>query len=137
MIAPHNLPTEDKRLEVIDSLRFLSEQADKQLEDIASITARFCEVPIVLVSIVKKDTQEFFVNHGLAVQSTSREVSFCGHAILQDDVSVVEDAHADGRFSDNPLVTGEPNISFYAGYPIRVKGQKIGTLCIIDKKPRY
>lgn len=136
MIAPLNLPSENKRLEVINSLSFLSEQADKQLEDIASITARFCEVPIVLVSIVKKDTQEFFVNHGLAGQSTSREVSFCGHAILQDEVFVVEDAHPDERFSDNPLVTGEPNISFYAGYPIRVKGQKIGTLCMIDQKPR-
>lgn len=136
MIAPLNLPTENKRLEVINSLGFLSEQADKQLEDIASITARYCEVPIVLVSIVKKDTQEFYVNHGLAAQSTSREVSFCGHAILQDGVFIVEDAQNDVRFSDNPLVTGEPNISFYAGYPIRIKGQKIGTLCMIDQKPR-
>gem|GEM_PF-527180 len=136
MIAPLKLPNENKRLEVIDSLGFLSEQADKQLEDIASITARFCEVPIVLVSIITKDTQEFYVNHGLSVNSTSREISFCGHAILQDEVFVVEDANKDIRFNDNPLVTGDPNISFYAGYPMRVKGQKVGTLCMIDQKPR-
>lgn len=133
--APH-LPEEQKRLEVIDSLEFLTGQADKQMEDIASLTAKFCEVPIVLVSVVKKDVQEFYLNHGLGAKSATREVSFCAHAIHQDKVFVVEDAKKDQRFFDNPLVTGEPHISFYAGYPITVRGQKIGTLCMIDQKPR-
>lgn len=136
MIHALQLPEEQKRLEVIDSLEFLTGQADKQMEDIASLTAKFCEVPIVLVSIVKKDTQEFYVNHGLGTRSTSREVSFCAHAIHHDAVFVIEDANKDQRFHDNPLVTGDPHISFYAGYPITVRGQKIGTLCMIDQKPR-
>lgn len=133
--APH-LPEEQKRLEVIDSLEFLTGQADKQLEDIASLTAKFCEVPIVLVSVVKKDIQEFYLNYGLEVQSTTREVSFCGHAIHQDHVFIVEDAQKDERFFDNPLVTGYPNVVFYAGYPLQIRGQKVGTLCMLDRKPR-
>ncbi|MDX5321076.1 MAG: GAF domain-containing sensor histidine kinase [Bacteroidota bacterium] len=136
MLAPGIPLNETERLAILESLNFLDDQADQQLHDIATLTSKFCEVPIVLVSIVKQDTQEFYVNHGLSAQSTSREVSFCGHAILQDKVFVVEDASHDERFQDNPLVTGDPNISFYAGYPIRVKGQKIGTLCMIDQKPR-
>lgn len=136
MVAPELPVNEDLRLEIVESLKFLSSQADQQLNDIASLTSKFCDVPIVLVSIIKKDTQEFFVNHGLNVDQTSREVSFCGHAILQDNLFVVPDSSKDDRFKDNPLVTGYPYVNFYAGIPLNVKGQNIGTLCLIDHKPR-
>ena len=94
-------------------------------------------VQIALVSIVDTNRQWFKSCDGLDASETSREISFCGHAILGDDIFLVPDAALDERFSDNPLVTGEPNIRFYAGCPLRMaNGSKLGTLCIIDRQPR-
>jgi diguanylate cyclase (GGDEF)-like protein len=94
-------------------------------------------VPISLVSLVDSERQWFKSVQGLNVRETPREVSFCGHAILGDDLFVITNTLLDRRFVDNPLVTGEPNIRFYAGSPLKVlNGSRLGTLCIIDQEPR-
>ena len=91
----------------------------------------------MLISLVDENRQWFKSCDGLDASETSREISFCGHAILGDDIFLVPDAALDERFSNNPLVTGEPHIRFYAGCPLRMaNGSKLGTLCIIDRQPR-
>jgi diguanylate cyclase (GGDEF)-like protein len=110
---------------------------EERFDRIARITQRLFDVPISLVSIVDENRQWFKSHLGLDVRETPREVSFCGHAILGEEIFVVEDSLKDERFRDNPLVTGEPKIRFYAGCPIRdSKGLPLGTLCILDNKPR-
>lgn len=97
---------------------------------------RIFAVEICLISLVDSNRQWFKSKQGLEACETSREVSFCGHAILNEQIFIVEDTLLDPRFSDNPLVTGAPFIRFYAGCPIHTPaGYRIGTLCIIDKKP--
>ncbi|MBI1222651.1 MAG: GAF domain-containing protein [Bacteroidetes bacterium] len=136
MIKPELLPDENERQELIDSLSFLKDQADQQVKDIVDLTSKFCDVPIVLVTVITEDRQDRYIHYGLDGSSDARDESFCGHTIMQNDLMEVENAHMDARFVDNPLVIGDPNIVFYAGRPIWVKGHKIGALCIIDRKPR-
>ncbi len=94
-------------------------------------------VPICLISLVDTDRQWFKSQCGLPNTSeTSREVSFCSHAILQDDIFEVTDAWADPDFLDNPLVTGEPHVRFYAGHPLKMQnGHNVGTLCLLGRRP--
>ena len=95
------------------------------------------EVPIATITFVDRDRQWMKSQFGLDLFETPRDVSFCGHAILQDDIMVVRDVNQDERFIDNPLVTGEPYIRFYAGAPLKLpNGHNVGTLCLIDSKPR-
>jgi diguanylate cyclase (GGDEF)-like protein len=105
---------------------------------LAQIAAEYFKVPISLVSLVDADRQWFKASKGLAATETPRVASFCAHAILRpDEVMVVENASLDPRFADSPLVCGDPSIRFYAGAPIRAEnGQALGTLCILDRKPR-
>lgn len=98
---------------------------------------RLYDVPIALVSLVDENRQWFKSCIGLEVCETPRDISFCGHTILGNDIFVIPNAIEDERFADNPLVVNEPYIRFYAGCPLRaLDGQKLGTLCIIDQKPR-
>ena len=98
---------------------------------------RLFGVPIALVSLVDENRQWFKSCFGLSVSETSRDISFCGHAILGDDLFIIPDTIVDERFADNPLVLNDPHIRFYAGCPLSgSNGAKLGTLCIIDRQPR-
>ena len=135
---PPDIPeNEADRLAKLQSLNILDTEPERRFDRYTSMTSHVFKTPISLISLVDRDRQWFKSAQGLEATETSRDISFCGHAILGDDVLEVENAPDDPRFRDNPLVTGEPNIRFYAGAPLKLpSGEKLGTLCIIDKAPR-
>ena len=131
------------RLATLDSLGLLDSAAEREFDAIAALAQRLTKTKIALVSIVAKDRQWFKAKVGLDVCETGREVAFCAHAVAADDVLIIPDATKDIRFATNPLVIGDPKIRFYAGFPIRAdldgdRGVRVplGTLCVIDDKPR-
>jgi len=128
---------EEQRLEDLKSLNILDTAFEEKFDRLTRMAKRMFDIPIAMVSLIDENRQWFKSCIGLDIHETSRDVSFCGHTILGDDIFLINDATKDERFSDNPLVTGEPNIVFYAGCPLKLpSGSKIGTLCIIDTKPR-
>ena len=128
---------EASRLDALRALKLLDTPAEERFDTITRRARTSFNVPIALITLVDSDRQWFKSRDGLELEETSRASSFCSHAILQDDVYIVGDAQADPKFSDNPLVTGNPHIRFYAGKPLRSpEGKKIGTLCLIDRVPR-
>ncbi|PKO69492.1 MAG: hybrid sensor histidine kinase/response regulator [Betaproteobacteria bacterium HGW-Betaproteobacteria-16] len=129
-------PEEPRRLDILNSLGVLDTPSDPVLDGFVRATAQLIGCPISLVSLVDAQRQWFKARHGLDTQQTPRDQSFCAHAIMQTDLFEVVDARLDPRFADNPLVTGEPNVIFYAGVPLSVEGQSMGTLCVIDHQPR-
>ena len=132
--VPHD---EAGRLEALASMAIFNTPPEEAFDIIVDLATHVFSVPTALVSLVGKDTQMFKARVGFDACSTSRNVSFCAHAIVQNDVFVIPDATRDPRFSSNPLVTGSPFIRFYAGAPlIGPGGHGLGTLCIIDRKPR-
>jgi diguanylate cyclase (GGDEF)-like protein len=137
MQAPPKPIDEAKRLRALHELQILDTVEDERFDRVTRIAARLFDVPIALVVLLDEERQWFKSRQGLTACETSRDVSFCGHAILELQTLVVNDALQDPRFHDNPLVVGEPNIRFYAGHPLRsADGSRVGTLCIIDRKPR-
>lgn len=132
------LPVNEKdRLEALKRYGVLDSPAEHELEEIVQLASAICQTPISLVSLIDENRQWFKARIGLEVPETNRDIAFCSHVLLEEDMMVVENALEDERFSDNPLVTHEPNIRFYAGTPlITPDGFKLGTLCIIDKQPR-
>lgn len=138
MKAPLLPPDEASRQDAVDALKLTSEISEASLDRITRLLATLVDVPISAFSVIDNDRQFFKSAQGLGeVRETPRDVSFCGHAILDDDIMVVEDAQGDERFADNPLVTGDPRIRFYAGIPVMSPtGRKVGTLCAIDRKQR-
>ena len=136
MLVPGKPANEAARIDALHGLN-LDSAPEERFDRLTRLAKRLFNVPIALVTLVDKDRQWFKSCVGLDVSETSRDVSFCGHAILQNELMLVPDALEDLRFHDNPLVTGAPNIRFYAGYPLTVPdGNKMGTLCLIDTKPR-
>ncbi len=128
---------EQERLFELKSAAILDTLAEERFDRVTRMARRLFDVPIALVSLVDENRQWFKSCDGLDVSETSRDISFCGHVILEKQTFVIEDALKDERFCDNPLVTGEPHIRFYAGQQLRpFSGQAIGTLCIIDRVPR-
>jgi GAF domain-containing protein len=130
-------PREAARLEALRAYQILDTESEPSYDDLTFLAARICDVPIALISLVDVDRQWFKSKVGLEVSETSRDVSFCARAILGNETLVVRDAREDERFRDNPLVRGEPHIVFYAGVPLCTpEGARIGTLCVIDHRPR-
>lgn len=128
--------TEASRINTLNSLEILDTEEEERFNRLTRIAKKVFNVPVALVSLVDENRQWFKSCLGLDVRQTSRDISFCGHAILESEILVIPDAMLDTRFVDNPLVTGPPHIRFYAGCPITVHNARIGTLCIIDSKPR-
>jgi len=129
--------TEKKRLKVLWQYDVLDTVPEEVFDDLTELAARICEAPIALITLVDEKRQWFKSRIGITVKETSRDISFCGHAICQSDLFIVPDAMHDKRFSHNPLVTAEPKIRFYAGAPlVTPDGHALGTLCVIDKVPR-
>lgn len=129
-------PDESQRLAALRELLILDTPPEERFDRIVRFAADEFDVPIALVSLVDAHRQWFKARVGLDVCETGRDAAFCAHAILEPEVMVVEDALADPRFVDNPLVNGAPGIRFYAGAPLQVGGRHVGTLCVIDVRPR-
>jgi len=137
MLVPGKPVNEAARVQALYGLNLLDSAPEERFDRLTRLARRLFNVPIALVTLVDKDRQWFKSCVGLDATETPRDVSFCGHAILKDELLLVPDARQDVRFHDNPLVIGDPNIRFYAGYPLTVpNGNKMGTLCLIDTKPR-
>lgn len=137
MKEPEFSVNEQERLSELRSLQILDTPYEERFDRITRMAMRLFGVPIATVSLVDENRQWFKSCFGLDVRETERRISFCGHAILLNEALVVEDATQDERFHDNPLVTGEPRIRFYAGQPLRnMSGHGLGTLCILDREAR-
>ncbi len=137
MQAPEVPGNEMQRVAALRATDLLFTPAEERFDRITRLASKLFGTPIALVSLVADKCQWFKSAQGLAAAETSREISFCGHAILGEETFVVENALNDSRFADNPLVTADPNIRFYAGHPLRTEdGSRVGTLCVIDRNPR-
>jgi signal transduction histidine kinase len=137
MIAAEIPSDELSRLKDLNLYQLLDSRPEADFDELVELAGQICKCPISLVSLVDKDRQWFKARRGLEATETSRDIAFCSHAILQNRVMEVEDAMLDDRFHDNPLVTGDLNIRFYAGAPIiSPTGFNLGTICVIDHKPK-
>lgn len=136
MIHPPTPANERERLQTLRDLDLLDTAPEERFDRITRIARQLFSVPIALVSLVDENRQWFKSRQGLDATETPRNISFCGHAIIDKQPLIVCDALEDPRFADNPLVCSAPDIRFYAGHPIAApNGQRIGTLCIIDQVP--
>jgi GAF domain-containing protein len=130
-------PDEWERLEALRRYGAFGMLRAAAFDDIARLAAFICETPIALISLVDTNRQWFLSQSGIDACETSREASFCAHALVGNEMLVVEDARLDARFARNPLVAGEPHIRFYAGAPLLTPdGYALGTLCVVDVVPR-
>jgi GAF domain-containing protein len=128
---------EAQRIKVLWQYEILDTVPEEVFDDLTELAARICEAPIALITLVDENRQWFKSKVGVTINETSRDISFCSHAIEQSDLFIVPDATLDKRFAKNPLVTSDPKIRFYAGAPlITPDGHALGTLCVIDKVPR-
>ncbi|MFT6857022.1 MAG: signal transduction histidine kinase [Cyclobacteriaceae bacterium] len=138
MLAPEEHEKEQERLKDLASYTILDTLPETDYDDLTAIAAKICDTEISLISLIDDKRQWFKSHHGLAATETPKKYAFCAHAINdQENVFIVRDARTDERFHDNPLVTSDPNVIFYAGVPlISDNGLPLGTLCVIDHNPK-
>ncbi|MEY2475015.1 MAG: hypothetical protein QOG87_330 [Actinomycetota bacterium] len=137
MQAPEIPVDEDDRLAALRALELLDTPSEERFDRITRTATRLFKVPISMITLVDENRQWFKSCFGTDMRETSRQVSFCGHAILRPAPFIIVDASLDLRFADNPMVTGEPHVRFYAGIPIHsFSGHTVGSFCIIDTEPR-
>lgn len=128
---------EQKRLSAVRNLKILDSENEKDFDDLVVLAAMIFDVPISTISIIDSHRQWFKASVGLSIKETPREISFCDHAIRQTGPFIVADATRDVRFANNPLVTEEPHLAFYAGVPLHdSENLAIGTFCIMDNRPK-
>lgn len=139
MIKPDLHPHEQDRLNALKHLKLLDTMNEPDFDDVTFLATQICQTPIALISLIDDQRQWFKSKVGLSVCETPKDISFCAHAILQNDIFIVPDTSKDKRFFDNPLTTNSPFIQFYAGVPLLDPQSKLpmGTLCVIDKTPRH
>jgi GAF domain-containing protein len=132
---PHN---EAERLESLKQYQILDTLPEEVYNDIARMASEICGTPMAMLSLIDEDRQWVKAKEGLDLIESERDISFCGHAIINpDEPFIVEDARYDERFHDNPFTTGETKIVFYAGVPVvDPEGHALGTLCVLDNRPR-
>lgn len=137
-MLPAPIPTnEKKRMADLVALQILDTPPEERFDRIVRLAKAVFRTPIAYIALVDRNRQWFKAKQGIEAEQTGREESFCGHAILGNDVLVIPDAREDARFFDNPLVTGEPFVRFYAGLPLKGPGKtNVGTLCIVAHEPR-
>jgi len=137
MIAAQPTPAEVRRIGVLWNYGVLDTPPERALDDLTALAAQICGAPIAAISLIDEHRQWFKATVGWEIVETPRDISFCGHAVHQRDLFIVPDACQDKRFRDNPLVTGQPGIRFYAGAPlVSPEGVSLGALCVMDHVPR-
>lgn len=128
---------EQERLQALREYELLDSESEKEFDEIVALASFICQTPISTITLIDEKRQWFKAHVGLTNRETPRDVAFCAYAILQQEITIVNDATRDKRFNKNPLVTGSPDIRFYAGLPLTTpEGFNLGTICVIDTKPR-
>ncbi|MBU2921348.1 GAF domain-containing sensor histidine kinase [Winogradskyella psychrotolerans] len=136
MKTPNFPNNEEERLLAVSAYNIIDTASERDYDNLTELAATLCDMPISLITVLDKNRNFFKSHYGIALTETPRDVSFCGHTILEDDIFIVENVSKDNRFYDNPLALLH-NIGFYAGVPlINASGYKLGTICIYDFKPR-
>lgn len=136
MKTPPLPSSETQRLMTLRDLDILDTLPEERFDRITRIARRVFDVPIAVVGLIDAERQWFKSSQGIDGTEAPREMTFCAHAIADDDLLIVPDATQDDRFRDNPAVVNDPSVRFYAGMPVRSGGYAVGTLCIIDRQPR-